>query len=271
MGRDRRVIYDFFSKLNRETMRYVIIVGAFLTLFAYGVYNNSIMKRLQSYSSATTETYANLISEALFNKMGGLAEELILRQLLQDFDMPIIITDMLGRPQIWKNIHTGHLFWKREISEDDTSFKALQALKLRMAEMEKKYPPKPVYGEARTRMGVLYYDDSNFISGLRQQPYFEIGFVLFFIFAFYYVLNSIRRTERGNLWVGLMKETAHQLGTPLTSLVGWIDYLKLPRKSCHCNPRYVPRRGTIAQSDKSVQPDRFEAGEVAYESARSSR
>ncbi len=227
MERDRRAIYALFGKLNRETMRYLIIGSAFLGLFIYGVYNNSTMKRLQAYSKATTETYANLISEALFNKMGGLADELILRQLLRDFDMPIIITDMRGSPQIWKNIYVKSLFWKREIAEDDNSFATQIRLKKAILEMEEKYPGIPVYGQSRNRMGMLYYDDSNFISGLRQQPFFEIGFILFFILAFYYVLNSIRRTERGNLWVGLMKETAHQLGTPLTSLVGWIDYLKL--------------------------------------------
>lgn len=221
-------MYQLFGKINSKSLRYVIIGGSFFGLLVYGIYTRNMMGRLQQYSSATTETYAELINEALFDKMNDMAEELILDQMLHNFDMPIIITDMLGRPQIWDNIYVGHLFWRKEISPENRSYANHIRLQKRAEQMAKKYKPKLIYGrDKRSQMGMLYYDDSNFISGMSQIPYYEMAFVLFFVITVYYVLNSIQSTERGNIWVGLAKETAHQLGTPLTSLVGWIEYLKL--------------------------------------------
>ncbi len=221
-------MYSLFGKMSRKSLRYVVIGGAFIGLLLYGVFTNSMMNRLRMYSRATTETHAHLISEALFDKMGDMAERMILRQLPSDFDMPIIITDMLGRPQIWENIYVGHLFWRHKLDPTDNSFDTRQKLIKRSEKMAKKYKPKLIYGSnKKTQMGMLFYGESNFISGISQMPFYEIGFILFFIIAVYYVINSMQKTEKGNIWVGLAKETAHQLGTPLTSLFGWIEYLKL--------------------------------------------
>jgi hypothetical protein len=232
MPRKHWAMYSLFGKMSRTTLRYLVIGGSFFGLLLYGVFTNSMMSRLRMYSRATTETHAQLISEALFDKMGDMAERMILRQIPSDFDMPIIITDMLGRPQIWENIYVGHFFWKRKVSHDDASFATRQLLTQQAQKMARKYKPKLIYGSnKKTHMGMLYYGESNFISGLSQMPFYEIGFVLFFIISVYYVINSMQKTEKGNIWVGLAKETAHQLGTPLTSLFGWIEYLRLESES----------------------------------------
>ncbi len=228
MKRRHWAMYSLFGKMSRHSLRYLVIGVSFFGLLIYAIFTNSMMDRLRKYSRATTETYAHLISEALFDKMGDMAERMILTQITSHFDMPIIITDMLGRPQIWENIYVGHFFWKREVADDDYTYATRLYLKKRAEKMARKYKPKLIYGSnRRTLKGMLYYQDSNFISGLSQMPFFEIGFILFFILSIYYVVNSMQTTERGNIWVGLAKETAHQLGTPLTSLFGWIEYLRL--------------------------------------------
>jgi signal transduction histidine kinase len=61
---------------------------------------------------------------------------------------------------------------------------------------------------------------------LRYYPYLELGVISLFILLAYYLFNSARKSEQNRVWVGLAKETAHQLGTPLTSLMAWVEYLK---------------------------------------------
>lgn len=72
----------------------------------------------------------------------------------------------------------------------------------------------------------IFYEESTLSKELRYYPYFELGIIGLFIMLAYYLFSSARRSEQNRVWVGLAKETAHQLGTPLTSLMAWVDYLK---------------------------------------------
>ena len=72
----------------------------------------------------------------------------------------------------------------------------------------------------------IFYEESTLSKELRYYPYFELGIISLFIMLAYFLFNSARRSEQNRVWVGMAKETAHQLGTPLTSLMAWIDYLK---------------------------------------------
>ncbi len=72
----------------------------------------------------------------------------------------------------------------------------------------------------------VYYGDSGIIRTLRYFPYIQFGFLALFLGMGYLSLSSIKRTEQSNLWVGMAREAAHQLGTPLSSLYGWMALLK---------------------------------------------
>jgi signal transduction histidine kinase len=78
-----------------------------------------------------------------------------------------------------------------------------------------------------TVMMRIYYDDSDIVQKLRWLPYVEIIIGAMFIMVGYISFSHIKRNEQSNIWVGMAKETAHQLGTPLSSLLGWIELLRL--------------------------------------------
>ena len=81
-------------------------------------------------------------------------------------------------------------------------------------------------------LGYYHYGESALIRNLRWLPYIEIGVVGLFILIGYAGFSSIKRSEERLIWVGMAKETAHQLGTPLSSLFGWKEYLfSNPRKA----------------------------------------
>jgi len=222
-----RAIYSLFGRIAPNTSRNVLLSFAAAGIIGWAVYTQYMIDRLQKFSHATTETYAQLIAEAFYDKIGTAVEHIILEQIIQDFDMPIIITDMMGRPRVWKNITDGNIFWGKKIQQEDYRYETMQFLISETQRLQKKYPPKLIYGrDKRTRMGFLYYGDSNFIRGMALLPYLQVFFVLSFVSVVYLILRAYLVTEQSNLWVGLAKETAHQLGTPLTSLSGWIEYLQ---------------------------------------------
>ncbi len=74
---------------------------------------------------------------------------------------------------------------------------------------------------------LLYFDDSYRLKQLRIYPYIQLFVIVLFMGLALFALNRSRRAEQNQLWVGLSKETAHQLGTPISSLTAWIAYLKL--------------------------------------------
>lgn len=72
----------------------------------------------------------------------------------------------------------------------------------------------------------VYYDNSNLLNKLRYYPYALGLFILSYLIFSFWFLRTIKKTDEGFLWAGLAKETAHQIGTPLSSMIGWIEVLR---------------------------------------------
>jgi signal transduction histidine kinase len=152
---------------------------------------------------------------------------IVFDEIIQKTNIPIIITDTSFTPLMWKNIRRGWFFNRREISSQDSS-KAVKAyIKETTAKFVKIYEPKPLYlKETSSKFGYLVFGNSDLIINLSRIPFYEFTLVALFLFLVYQGFRSVRITERSNLWVGLAKETAHQLGTPISSLMGWIEIIK---------------------------------------------
>ena len=73
----------------------------------------------------------------------------------------------------------------------------------------------------------IFYSDSELLQQLKYYPYFQILIITLFLLISYYLFSTSRKVEQNQVWVGMAKETAHQLGTPLSSLMAWVEYLKL--------------------------------------------
>ena len=80
----------------------------------------------------------------------------------------------------------------------------------------------PIIGDTQW----IYYKDSVLLNRLRFYPIYQLGFIGIFMFIAYFIFSSSRRSEQNQVWAGMAKETAHQLGTPLSSLMAWVELLK---------------------------------------------
>jgi K+-sensing histidine kinase KdpD len=95
----------------------------------------------------------------------------------------------------------------------------------RLKQMKGQYPP--IETRFMDEVNYIYYDDSYLLRQLQQYPIYQIVIVGLFLLVSYVAFSVSKRSEENKVWVGLAKETAHQLGTPISSLMAWIDLIEL--------------------------------------------
>ena len=129
--------------------------------------------------------------------------------------IPVIQTDDKGNIMNSRNLDS--------LREKDTVY-----LKEHLETMKSQH--EPILIDIKTNNGgikqYLYYEDSKLLVKLRYYPYFQLGVIALFLFVSYLAFSTSRKAEQNQVWVGMAKETAHQLGTPLSSLMAWLDFLK---------------------------------------------
>ena len=126
--------------------------------------------------------------------------------------VPVILTDEAD------SIISARNFINRKT--DDFRYVRMQLEKIR----EKNKPIR--INLENGHFNLIYYKDSIILTMLIYYPYTQLGIIIFFIFVSYLAFRSSRKAEQNQVWVGMSKETAHQLGTPTSSLAGWIEILQ---------------------------------------------
>jgi signal transduction histidine kinase len=234
-------IYHFLMRIRPFTGRYVLLlicIGAFIW---YAQYSRAIIMQLQDEALSVTQTYAELIRTAITERMNNEEMNVIFEEIIRKSNIPVIITDTAWTPLMWRNVVVGPFFHRREVPTHDTSAAAIAMIRQKLSEFKYIYAPKVLYiSETQTKIGYLVFGNSELIGSLSRMPYIEVGLVAAFVFFAFLGFHNIQVTERSNLWVGLAKETAHQLGTPISSLMGWIEYIK-----------------STGSQDEPVEPEEF--------------
>ncbi|MCH7674759.1 HAMP domain-containing histidine kinase [candidate division KSB1 bacterium] len=193
----------------------LLFIFAILIIILLLLHSQRIVNQLRAESRDILQFYANLYasaaSEETSSNLNFIFEEIILRT-----NFPIIQTDPESNPIAWKGI---------EIESNDQSPAAIGKVKGMVEVMRHDSDPIPLkYQEIM--LGYLYYGDSKLIRQLQMLPYIGIAVVGLFVLISFLGFRSIQRSEQQFIWVGMSKETAHQIGTPLSSLMGWLELLK---------------------------------------------
>jgi signal transduction histidine kinase len=148
----------------------------------------------------------------------------VVQKVMQAVNFPMIITK---EDEIGKTVIQDHTL---RFASSTTSEEQYTILLSTLQRMDLKNSPVPVeFGTERVML--IHYEDSELIQALRWFPFLEFGIIGAFILLGFAGFQFIRNAERRGIWVGLSKETAHQLGTPLSSLMGWIELLRQDEQS----------------------------------------
>ncbi|HAC16451.1 MAG TPA: sensor histidine kinase [Bacteroidetes bacterium] len=162
----------------------------------------------ESEKSAYRKTLEIAMSDLSNAGLDFIANELIINNR---FSVPSVATDEDGNILIFK-----------DIDEDDANTKTVESFRAINNPIE--IPVLRANGSYSTNY--VFYGQSAVAQSLKYFPYIQFGLLALFFGLIYINISNLRRTEQSNLWVGMAKEAAHQLGTPLSSMFGWIELMK---------------------------------------------
>lgn len=179
------------------------IIVAILSL----VISHTLVKKLAEEERNKMEVWV-LATESMMTE--GVDADLVLKILQSNNTIPIIFLDKNTARIESHNI---------KLPADNPE----RYLKSKIEAFERIHPPIVLSDMNQ----VVYYDDSYTLKQLQIYPYIQLLVITFFILLAFITLKRSQRAEQNSLWVGLSKETAHQLGTPISSLLAWSEYLKM--------------------------------------------
>jgi signal transduction histidine kinase len=140
--------------------------------------------------------------------------------------VPAIVVDSADNIITWRGLDSTKTNF--DLEADSKKKYDPKYFKSQLKEMKSQHP-QPIILELNNRNNekwYVYYKDSTLLTQLRAFPYLQLSIIAIFLLLAYGVFNSSRKSEQDQVWVGLAKETAHQLGTPISSLMAWVELLK---------------------------------------------
>jgi nitrogen-specific signal transduction histidine kinase len=206
--------------VNISTKR--LIVTALLLVFVLGLlfYFNDVRKSLEDREEKYAQLYAESIRFTIEQDPQSDCDYTFVEEVLSANETVPTILVTGGSPMDYRNIPE-----LDDSTKKLTGDKKLKFLLSKMDEMKAEHTPIAfVVGKDK---GYVYYSNSTIVTQLRYFPYILIITFLIFGSLAFIAYSSSRKAEQNRVWVGLAKETAHQLGTPISGLMGWIEVLKI--------------------------------------------
>ncbi|RMF34559.1 MAG: sensor histidine kinase [Chlorobiota bacterium] len=208
------------------TRRWVLTLGfgivATAIIAGSLIYTQQLVRALVLREQRLVRFYADILQSFASANSTSIESLFLLDRVTPTIDFPCIITDSLGTPlepyeQFTLNIALDNLGSHNEQRTE---------LQRMVAQMAAEYPPIEVRDPSDKVVNYIYFTNSWVVKRLRVLPYVEFALVALFIAAGYGALMMQRRRDESLIWVGMAKETAHQLGTPISSLLGWLEVLR---------------------------------------------
>ncbi|MCX5753986.1 MAG: HAMP domain-containing sensor histidine kinase [Candidatus Krumholzibacteria bacterium] len=214
-------------------LKVYIIAGSVIVVAFALVYNNRIIKKMSAQSAQTTRKYARFIAHEM-DRVDDQSSYGFMRETVLGLNAPFIITDEAGRPMVWSSQIGLPMLSSGDVGDDigrlmkfNPAFPNDPMLEkvLRKAQaFDRMNEPAPM--EGKRFKALLHFGPSSLSRELAVAQYVQIGvFVIFVLFGFL-GFRAMKSDEQRSIWVGMAKETAHQLGTPLSSIMGWIAMIR---------------------------------------------
>jgi len=186
-------------------------------------YTQNLVSKLQERERNIVELYAKGIEYVANTTSPEVDLTFLFDNIIKPIDFPIILTDSENVINLESKSDIKNVFIDSTLSKDE------QKLYLNnfVNEMDQIHQPIDVTYADTIILQRIHYGDSELIKRLKFYPYLQIIIAALFIIIGYIGFSQIKRSEQSNIWVGMAKETAHQFGTPISSLMGWIEMMRL--------------------------------------------
>jgi K+-sensing histidine kinase KdpD len=225
---------------DNTKLKWIILVVSVVISISSIFYTNVLVEQLKERERNQVKLFAKALEYTTNDQENNIlfiTEEIIYK----NNSIPLILADEKDNVVNHNNI---------DIKENWSKEKTNEKLQRELKEMKGTYPPveivlkDPTTGEVFGKQFV-YYKNSFLLTQLIAYPYIQLSVIAIFGFISYLAFNYSRTAEQNRVWVGLAKETAHQLGTPLSSLMAWIEVLR--------DDPLIKNKGIVDELDKDIK------------------
>jgi len=198
--------------------RFKILLLILASLFVVGllVYSQQVTDQLLQREREVVALYARSLE--YLNQSPNTGDFSFVFDVIRTIDFPIVQTDANNVPQYAKNVEID----TAGLSEAEKAAAWREVL----ARMDEQNIPIRIAIDDTVTLNYVHYGESRLLRQLRWLPVVEIAVAALFVTIAYVGFSYIKRSEQSNIWVGMARETAHQLGTPLSSLMGWLERMR---------------------------------------------
>ncbi len=213
-------------KYNKQLWKILLLVLAAALAAGSLLYTNYLVKSLSQSERTKAEVWA--MSTQSIVTMPDVDDEFIsfIYAVRDSLSLPAIITDEKGNIIFWRDLDPT----KTNIAQEDSIHNNLTYdpvyFQKQLEDMERRHSPILIHLDTGEKWRV-YYQESAALRQLRVFPYIQWITIAIFLIIAYSIFNAIKKSEQNLVWVGMAKEAAHQLGTPISSLMGWLELLRL--------------------------------------------
>lgn len=215
-------------------LRGYLFVGGIILIALLMLYAGELARKVKAEAESVSLVFAHFAAMTASTATGDddprVAQSY--REVINRINFPLILTDRKDRPRVWRHVGVGlDEVTDHEIETLDPKAPPVSGpmatLLVRVKELDAQNRPIPIQREGFGEpFGYVHYGQSPLVRELRLFPLVELTIVVVFILLAVLGYRSVKLSEQRSVWVGMAKETAHQLGTPISSLMGWLEVLR---------------------------------------------
>lgn len=208
---------------NQQRWKFALLIFAAFIAAASLLYTNYLVRNLSKSERTKAEVWA--MSTRSIITMPDVDDEMItfIYAVRDSLSLPAIIADARDSIIYWRDLDSTKTNIFEENSDENLLYDPAY-FNRQLAIMKKSHPPIVI--DIPNGTWFVYYKDSLLLNQLRFFPYVQLTLIAIFLGIAYTVFNSIRKSEQNLVWVGMAKEAAHQLGTPISSLMAWLELVR---------------------------------------------
>jgi signal transduction histidine kinase len=207
---------------NKSRFQWIVLTIAILISGSTIYYTNMLVEQLKEREQRQIELFASALEYTISENFRRDVSFITGQILFQNKSIPTILVNEGGDIIDYRNI---------EVDSTTSHTRISKVLYGELEKMKRTYDPieintsDPVTNEIYSTQFV-YYRNSFLLTQLTYYPYVQLSIIALFAFIAYLIFSYSKAAEQNRVWVGMAKETAHQLGTPISSLIAWIEYFK---------------------------------------------
>jgi hypothetical protein len=261
------------QRITSTVLRVYVFLGSGLLILAFFFYVQHLIGRLEEETRLLSRVFAQFCAGTILPATQDEAISGVFSEVIEDIPFPVIVTDHRGVPWTWHgipdevngiSIRVDRVSYRDFIDADPSNpppgpITEVLALARKMDSAKEPiafYDPR-----GGSLVGHVHYGDPAVLRGLRVVPYVQIGLVGIFLILGYLGYRGIKEGEQRSIWIGMAKETAHQLGTPISSLLGWLTLLR--ERAASGGERGLERR-EVEEVAREMEEDVDRLNKIAY-------